>query len=227
MSLMSSAAGQARRLGPIGVVPALTIELTEALVGRLEREAQQALRVLLGRLDDVGRPLALGAGSAAPPSEPVARTSLDSLLARAVDQDTVTGRSDWYASVVAQLVPDEARIIAALVDAPPPPLIHVLPRRGAERILENASLVGRLAALTVPDLTPAYVSHLRSLGLVATGPEDSANEQGYELLLADRNVRAALKEGTLGKFPARVVRRTLVLSERGRGLWEHYRPAGA
>jgi hypothetical protein len=38
--------------------------------------------------------------------------------------------------------------------------------------------------------------------------------------MADRAVRAALKEGELSKLPARVLRRTLVLSDRGRALWD-------
>ncbi|MEO8815286.1 MAG: Abi-alpha family protein, partial [Mycobacterium sp.] len=130
-------------------------------------------------------------------------------------------------SVLTQLVPDEARIIAALAEAKQqPPLLHVLPRSGHGRVLENASLIGRTAALTIPQMTPQYVAHLRSLGLVDTGPEDENNAKGYELLQADKAVRVALKEGELGKFPARVVRRTLVLTDRGRELWENTRPVG-
>jgi hypothetical protein len=98
--------------------------------------------------------------------------------------------------------------------------VHVLPRAGGDRILENASLVGRTAALTLPSMTPMYVTHLRQLGLVETGPEDPGNKQGYEMLMADKDVRAALKEGELSKLPARTVRRTLVLTPRGHALWD-------
>ena len=38
-----------------------------------------------------------------------------------------------------------------------------------------------------------------------TGPEDGDNAQQYELLMADKDVRGALKEGELGKLPARVL----------------------
>lgn len=221
---MASTARQVRRLGPLGVVPARALELTEALVGAMEREA---LRRLLVRLDLAGRPLQLAAGR--PLEQPpgtAPRPMMGTLLARSLDQDTATGRSDWHASVLARLVPDEARIIAALASGLEPPVLHVLARRGQRRVLENASLVGRLAALTLPDMTPTYVSHLRFLGLVETGPEDISDPRGYELLLADRGVRAALREGALGKLPARVIRRTLRLTDLGRELWAHSQPDG-
>lgn len=147
------------------------------------------------------------------------------LLERSVVQNTEDGHRDVYLSILRQLVPDEARIIAALADGPPAPLIHVLPRAGGERrILENASLIGRTAALTLPSMTPTYVGNLRRLGLVETGPEDETNAAGYEMLMADRAVRAALKEGELSKLPARTVRRTLRLSDRGRALWDVCHP---
>ena len=144
------------------------------------------------------------------------------LLERSVTQDTAAARRDHAAATLHQLVPDEARIIAALGGGQTPPLIHVLARAGGERILENASLVGRTAALTLPSMTAVYVTHLRQLGLVETGPEDP--EGDYEMLMADRAVRAALKQGELSKLPARTVKRTLQLSERGRELWELCRP---
>ena len=147
------------------------------------------------------------------------------LLERSVMQDTKSSKADWHAAVLSQLVPDEARVIAALAEASAPvPLLHVLPRSGRGRLLENASLIGRTAALTLPAMTPVYVTHLRALGLVETGPEDEENLKGYELLLADKAVRAALREGAMGKLPARVLRRTLMLSQRGRELWDSTRP---
>jgi hypothetical protein len=203
MSIFDDAAALARKLGPLG--------------GALKASERLALRALRARLDAVapGSPDTAIVADHASPAELMA-----ALLERSLIQDTVGGQREAHVAVLRQLVPDEARIIAALAEGPPAPLIHVLPRAGGERILENASLIGRLAALTLPSQTPAYVTHLRRLGLVETGPEDPENKQGYELLMADRAVRAALKEGELSKLPARTIRRTLVLSEQGRALWD-------
>jgi hypothetical protein len=215
MSIFKRAAGLARRLGPFGEVPARVIETYGQGV---ETTEQVVLRILRSRMDAVAPAAQPRRASATNSDDPASLMS--GLLERSLQQDTAGSKRDVHISILRQLVPDEARIIAALAQGESPPLIHVLPRAGGARILENASLVGRTAALTLPSNTPTYVTHLRQLGLVETGPEDESNKQGYEMLMADRDVRAALKEGELSKLPARVVRRTLVLSARGRELWE-------
>ena len=218
MNVFDAAAAAVRRL-PGGGLSARGIEFVGAVVEGAEREVFRYLRY---RLDEI-------ASATAPHRQDVATVSASALMAelleRSVMQDTKSSKADWHAAVLSQLVPDEARVIAALAEASAPvPLLHVLPRSGHDRLLENASLIGRTAALTLPAMTPVYVTHLRALGLVETGPEDEDNLRGYELLLADKAVRAALKEGEMGKLPARVLRRTLMLSQRGRELWDSTRP---
>ncbi|HUH72519.1 MAG TPA: hypothetical protein VLZ05_28975 [Mycobacterium sp.] len=218
MNVFDAAAAAVRRL-PGGGLSARGIEFVGAVVEGAEREVFRYLRY---RLDEI-------ASATAPHRQDVAMVSASALMAelleRSVMQDTKSSKADWHAAVLSQLVPDEARVIAALAEASAPvPLLHVLPRSGRGRLLENASLIGRTAALTLPAMTPVYVTHLRALGLVETGPEDEDNLRGYELLLADKAVRAALKEGAMGKLPARVLRRTLMLSQRGRELWDSTRP---
>jgi len=218
VNVFDAAAAAVRRL-PGGGLSARGIEFVGAVVEGAEREVFRYLRY---RLDEI-------APATAPHRQDVATVPASALMAelleRSVMQDTKSSKADWHAAVLSQLVPDEARVIAALAEASAPvPLLHVLPRSGHGRLLENASLIGRTAALTLPAMTPVYVTHLRALGLVETGPEDEDNLQGYELLLADKAVRAALKEGEMGKLPARVLRRTLMLSQRGRELWDSTRP---
>lgn len=218
MSVFDDAASLARRLGPLGKLPAEGI----GLYGQAFHAAERlVLGVLRSRLDavDPDPPPGSGTAPAGSPRELMAR-----LLESSLAQDAAASREDLHASVLRQLVPDEARIIAALADGPPSPLIHVHPRAGGDAILENASLIGRTAALTLPSQTPAYVAHLLALGLVEVGPEDPEANEGYEILMADREVRAALKAGELSKLPARTLRRTVMLSARGRELWESSRP---
>lgn len=152
------------------------------------------------------------------------REMMTALLTESLEHDALSSEREYLVAVLRQLLPDEARIIAALADGPPAPTVSVYRRGTSEVLLSNASLVGRTAAVTLPSRTTRYVAHLLHLGLVETGPEDKGNEVGYEMVLADREVRPALKEGALGKLPARVERKTLRLSEHGRALWEATRP---
>jgi hypothetical protein len=221
VGLFDVAAGVARRL-PLGEVPARAIELAGATAERTEREFFKLVR---SRMEAAIPPVAHTGRQLTSSVTNNPRDLMASLLERSLGQDALASKVDWFSAVLSQLVPDEARIIAALAEGSErTPLLHVLPRSGHGRLLENASLIGRTAALTLPAMTPIYVTHLRSLGLVDTGPEDERNPKGYELLLADKAVRMALKEGEMGKLPARVLKRTLVLTERGVELWEHSRP---
>jgi hypothetical protein len=145
------------------------------------------------------------------------------LLDRAVGQNTATSRQELFHKILDQIVPDEARIISALSDGSTSPLLNVYARTraglGIEVVLENMSLIGKTANLALPQLTPMYVSHLLSLGLVESGPEDSDMKDEYEILAADTAVLSAIKTATRGPIPARIERYTLQLSGLGLELW--------
>jgi hypothetical protein len=88
-----------------------------------------------------------------------------------------------------------------------------------EPTLENASLIGKMANVSLPHLTPQYVTHLLALGLVQVGPERSALKDEYQILLADSGVMKASKRATRGPIAPRIERHTLRLSPLGRQLW--------
>lgn len=221
MGILNRVAGVARSL-PGGELPARILEAYDAGLATIEHTA---LRILASRLDAAGA-LPTPRVLERPGAETDPRALMAALLSRSLQTDTDTGHQDYFRSLLTQLLPDEARIVEALAAGRSAPLVHVLQRSNGEPVLENASLIGRTAAVTIPSLTTNYVTRLRSLGLVEIGPEDPDQGLNYELLLADRAVRDALKAGEMGKLPAKVVRRTLVLSERGRELWEATRPVG-
>lgn len=162
-----------------------------------------------------------------PTEEPVADAALEAkmtgLLARALEQSTSAGKDELFHRILDQIVPDEARIISALSDGSSSPLVsvHALSRAGllGEALIENASLVGRAANVALPALTPTYVGHLLALGLLETGPEDVDLKDEYQILQADTAVLKAIKAGSRGPLPARVVRRTVRLSALGHSLW--------
>lgn len=223
MGLFNEGAAIARRFGLLGEIPARALELSGQSLAAVEAATLRFLWARIGETVPEARQL-----SAAPSRRQDGPDQImSSLLARSLEQNTAASKQDYYRAVVAQLVPDEARILAALADGEASPLVTVFRRGGGgEKVLENASLIGRTAAVTLPSMTTKYVTHLFELGLVEAGPEDQDNQRGYELVLAEKDVRAALKEGELSKLPARVQRRTLRLSAHGRDLWAATRPGG-
>jgi hypothetical protein len=163
----------------------------------------------------------------APPPQDEIVQSLDAkmhgLLDRAIEQSTTASRQELFHKILDQIMPDEARIISALSDGSASPLLNVYARTRAglvgEVVLENMSLIGKTANLALPQLTPMYVSHLLSLGLVESGPEDSSMKDDYEILAADTAVLQAIKKASRGPIPARIENYTLRLSGLGLELW--------
>lgn len=145
------------------------------------------------------------------------------LLDRAIEQSTTASRQELFHKILDGIMPDEARIISALSDGSASPLLNVYARTRAglvgEVVLENMSLIGKTANLALPQLTPMYVSHLLSLGLVESGPEDSSMKEEYEILAADTAVLQAIKKASRGPIPARIENYTLRLSGLGLELW--------
>ena len=149
------------------------------------------------------------------------RDQMDRLFQRAVAQSSTGGRLQLFSSLIGQLVPDEARILAALSDGRSAAVVHVVSRSArGRRVLENASSIGRAAGVALPHLVTTYVTHLLHLGLVELGPEEPDLEGEYELLMAETVVREALAQGRrTGRLAPRVVKETVKLSPLGAELW--------
>lgn len=214
------------RLDPRGLVDlaADTVRSTAATTMKVAGWSErQALGLLRSRLESIVPSTQRGLPAERARSTGGLAERLDRLLDRAPEQEGTSGRQELFHKIVDQLVPDEARILAALSDGSASPLINVYRRTRAGQadtaVLENMTLVGRTADLALPQLTPTYVSHLLSLGLVEIDPEDTAMEAEYETLAADTGVLRAAKRAARGSTPARVDRRTLRLSGLGLELW--------
>jgi hypothetical protein len=148
---------------------------------------------------------------------------LTRLLDRALEQSTTSSKQELYHRILDRLVPDEARILGALSDGSASPLVSVYARSlsglPGEPLLENACLVGRMANVSLPHLTPLYVSHLVSEGVVEVGPEDPSLKDDYMILVADKAVLKAVKAGSRGPIAPPIERRTLRMSALGKDLW--------
>jgi hypothetical protein len=171
-----------------------------------------------------GVPRAAPEPAAPPPQAPrTLHDKLDQLLGRALEQSTSSSKQELYQRILDRMLPDEARILGALSDGSVFPLVNVYTRNRSglpgEPLLENACLVGRMANVSLPHLTPVYVSDLLSQGLVEVGPEDPALKDDYMILVADTAVLKAVKAGSRGPIAPPIERRTLQMSALGRDLW--------
>lgn len=169
------------------------------------------------------RPPSAGARAKHAPAWASLGDIMGGLLEKSILDTPHDSRRALHWALIRELVPDEARILAALADGSVYPLIHVAePGRGGDdqRVLENASSVGRAAGVVLVDRTHLYVGRLRRIGLVETAPQDPGLREEYEILLTDVVVRAAMAKAGRGPRSARVIRRTLRISQLGRELWD-------
>ncbi len=196
------------------------LRLESALVGGLHGETP-LVNGVRARLDGLAAPATLIRPANGRPAP--LRAAMADLLNRSVTTDREAAAAQLYATILSQLVPDEARIVAALADGPVRPAVDVVRRgplgNGRHVVLRNASTVGRAAGVSSPDHVPLYVTRLRRLGVVDIGPEDDDLAEQYDILLTDQVVRTANVRGT------KIVRHTVLLSELGGRFWQATDPA--
>jgi hypothetical protein len=186
-----------------------------------ERVAVTAIRAHLRELDPAFEP-----DTDAHPAElPASPTDmLHALLDRSMYSRPDESRNSLYLALLQGLLPDEARILAALSDGSAYPIIDVAePVLGTSTafVLTNASTVGRAAGVSLPHCTPLYIGRLVQAGLAAIGPEGgNSMYDDYEMLLTDAAVNLALTKARRGVRSARVIRRTVRITELGQEMWE-------
>nr|WP_042190884.1 Abi-alpha family protein [Kibdelosporangium sp. MJ126-NF4]CEL19663.1 hypothetical protein [Kibdelosporangium sp. MJ126-NF4]CTQ94537.1 hypothetical protein [Kibdelosporangium sp. MJ126-NF4] len=197
------------------------------------RKAEKAvIEQFRKRLDEEGTftgPLIEAGPSVVDGEVDTVRSAMADLLRLSSELDRDQGRHHLFMAIVRQLVPDEARILAALSGDEVYAVVHVAGRPslgGPQRIvLRNASSVGRAAGVMLPDLVPDYVTRLVGLGVVTVGPDNPSLSTQYDILLTDDRVRAAEAEvRTVHKLTPRYVRRTLRLSTLGTVFWDAAQP---
>jgi Abortive infection alpha len=212
-------------------IPGVT--LIEAQAGAGERFVVRQIKRRLDQLDpwrlisEPSRPMLVAPSDGSNPRPDAAAPTLEekmtALLTRSMHDTPGDSRRTLHEVLVAELVPDEARILSALSDGSSYPLVHIAaPGVGSYQklVLENASSVGRAAGVALPDRVHLYVSHLRRLGLVEVGPEDHSLKDEYDILLTEAYLRAMIDAMGKGPRGARIIRRTVRMSDLGRELWE-------
>lgn len=152
------------------------------------------------------------------------RTAMTELLSRS--GRTPAGRSKEYlfGTIVSQLVPDEARVLAALAAGERFAVVDVIAKhvgRPATRtVFANASLLGAAADVTPARNVATYLTRLQQFGLVEFGPATEELGEEYDKLAVDGTVqeaRAQIERSKLGS--AKLIRKSVALSPLGTEFW--------
>ncbi|HEY0975243.1 MAG TPA: Abi-alpha family protein [Solimonas sp.] len=150
---------------------------------------------------------------------------MSTLLERAAEQTLEQAEQALFHQIIDELVPDEARIIGALSEGAVYPLLHIGmgPKVGptTRRIAENFSTIGKPAGVKLLEQVPAYITHLRALGILESGPEDKSLEIKYQILEGEGAVKRVVEDTPRGAGSSiRYLRRSLRMSNFGQKFWQ-------
>ncbi len=214
----------ARQLPGIDAVESQAQKLRGAAAAELLRMLELPQNLFGVATDEEQRALLLAHDGAGDP-EPL-RSAMTELLDRSTDPDRTRSRDYLFGTIVSQLVPDEARILATLAAQGPFAAVDVvtkqLGRSATRTVLANASTVGAAAAIASPGDTATHVTRLQGLGLVEIGTESESPDLAsqYDALERDEAVQRAKADADGGRqASAKLVRRTVQLSALGREFW--------
>lgn len=189
----------------------LAVDITRAVVDVVERSVLEA---------DVHIPRAIEAPS--PPAALDPGRRMRDLLEQSTRLEG-RGSGGLAAQLVAELVPDEARLLAALADGGEHAALLVTERarHGRPGVVHlRTSAVGRAAGIREHALLPVYLARLEARGLVAfLAPGRDGNARDHEILQAEGCVTEALEEIRARGGKGRVERSVVRLSMLGRQVW--------
>jgi len=158
-------------------------------------------------------------GNGAPP-RPLREIGAE-LLRRSADVDFDEGTHPAYARILADLAPDEARILRLLAIAGPQPSVDVrsglLPLNAtSELVAAGLNMIGAEAGCRCQEDTPAYLNNLFRLGLIWFSREPLSDPLRYQVLESQPEVVDAIEQA--GR--ARTVRRSVELTPFGKQFCE-------
>lgn len=191
-----------------------------ATTSRLRRLESAVLRSIRRRLEESGDRVPSAGGD-------TRVRMLNQLLEDSLHTDLGRSREELHLRILRQLVPDEARILAAVSDGTRYPLLHIEVRGttgGSRTVLANACTVGRVAGVHLHSAVPGYIGHLRELGVLEEGPKEDSLSDQYALLANEDYVLRAVESAQGGLRGTSEVRRTVHISPLGSELWAACRP---
>lgn len=121
-----------------------------------------------------------------------------------------------FARILAELTPDEARILRFLSTHGPQPAVDIRTNRpfgiGSELVADGLNMIGEFAGCRNVERIHPYLTNLNRLGLVEFSKEQVSNPQRYQLLEAQPKVTETMRSA--GRWP-RIVQRSIALNAFG------------
>lgn len=138
------------------------------------------------------------------------------LLRRSNDVHVIEDTHPAFARILAEITPDEARILRFLCVHGPQPSIDVRTNRplgiGSELVAGGLNMIAEHAGCRNVEWIHQYLTNLFRLGMVEFSKEQVSNPQRYQLVEAQPKVSEALKRA--GRWP-RTVHRSIHLNSFG------------
>ncbi len=199
---------------------AVTGESVASIVTDVVQSGRRQARDLLGLPADARMlPWVPPPGGASSPASDDARLRAHgaALLATSADVEYEESSHPAYERMLRQLAPDEARILRLLATQGPQPAVDV--RSGgalnSELVALGLSMIGSHAGVRYLERVRPYLNNLERLGLVWFSREPVADLVRYQVLEAQPDVTAALRQAGRG----RTVRRSIHLTPFGEDFY--------
>jgi predicted transcriptional regulator len=182
---------------------AISPEAANELVDEAAEELRERARDLLGMIDRDRAPASL-------------RERGERLLQASADVHYQQGTHPAYERILADLAPDEGRILRLLVQEGPQPSVDVRAglafAPGSRLVLQGFSMIGAEAGCRFVDQVPAYLSNLHRLGLIWFSRDPVRDRERYQVIEVQPEVIEALRSA--GRF-SHVVRRSIHMTPLG------------
>jgi hypothetical protein len=132
------------------------------------------------------------------PDEDSLRDRGAALLRRSADVGADDGAHPAHARILAELAPDEGRILRRLMTDGPQPCVDVraanLIGMGSQLVAQDLTMIGTESGCRYLDRVPAYLNNLRRLGLIAITTEPLEDPMRYQVLEAQPDAVEAIRQ---------------------------------
>ena len=153
------------------------------------------------------------------------RAQGEELLRRSADVTAEDGVHPAFVRVLAELAPDEARILRLMAEDGPQPVVDVratnLIGAGSQLVAANLNMLGMQAGCRYRDRVGTYLVNLQRLGLVSLSDAPIEDPISYQVLEAQPHVFDAIR----ATARAKTVQRSLRLTPFGAEFCEIVLPA--
>jgi hypothetical protein len=205
---------------------AMSGESAAELIQEMRDDAREQARRVLGLIDPDDRVRSMSERMATgTPDHPIKsddemrretlRDKGAALLDHSADVEYEETTHPAYERILDQLAPDEGRILRLLATSGPEPSVDVRTARplnvGSQLVAPGLTMIGSKAGCRHVDRVPAYLNNLYRLGLVWFSREPVEDPLRYQVLEAQPDVLAAVREAGRGK----TIRRSIHLTPFG------------